>query len=64
MCYVDENKSYSTVSSLAGHMEYNEDNLVAWKTFTWHISKIARILEHRGAFHELKVRKKRYSLMS
>lgn len=54
-------KSYATVTFLTEYMEFNENDLIPWKTFTYHMGKIAKILEHRPSFQELRVRSKFYN---
>lgn len=48
-------KSYSTPAFLTNYLEAWERDYVPWRTFTWHMSKIATILEHRPGFASLKV---------
>lgn len=48
-------KSYSSVAFLGTYMEYSEDQLIPWQTFTYHMSKVGSLLDHRPGFHELKV---------
>lgn len=47
-------KSYATPALLTNYLELWENSYVAWRTFTWHMTKIASILEHRPGFVNLK----------
>lgn len=47
--------SYALVSGLSSYMEFLENDYVPWRAFTWHITKIASVLEHRPSFEELRV---------
>lgn len=48
-------KSYAIPALLTNYLEAWERELVPWRTFTWHMNKIATILEHRPGFIELQV---------
>lgn len=40
---------------MTNHFEEYEKEYVTWRAFTWHMAKVAALLEHRPAFVELKV---------
>jgi len=48
-------KSYSVPALLTSYLSNNELDYVPWRVFTWHMNRVARILEHRPTFIELKV---------
>lgn len=50
-------KPYSVAASLSGYMRIAENSYVPWKTFGWHMNKVASLLEHRPVFRDLSVRK-------
>lgn len=48
-------QSYGVVSFLLDYMQFIESSYVPWRAFTWHMTKIAALLEHRPSFIDLKV---------
>lgn len=48
-------KSYATPAFLINYLEKWENDYVPWRTFAWHMNKIADILEHRPGFINLRV---------
>lgn len=48
-------KSYATPALLSSYLELNELSYAPWRTFVWHLNKLAVVLEHRPAFKSLSV---------
>lgn len=48
-------ESYKRPASLSAYMRLLETDYVPWKTVTWHLEKVAALLEHRPVFNELSV---------
>lgn len=46
-------KSYEIPSELSNYLELKEVDYVPWKIFTWHLTKLAAVLEHRTSFSKL-----------
>lgn len=47
-------KSYQIPNLLANYLTEKETSIIPFKTFIWHINKIANILEHRASFKNLR----------
>ena len=47
--------SYEMTGLLTNYLKNLETDYVPWRVFTWHITRIASILEHRASFVELRV---------
>ncbi len=48
-------QSYAVPALLTSYLSNNELDYIPWRVFTWHLNRVARILEHRPSFIELKV---------
>ncbi|CAF0936439.1 unnamed protein product [Brachionus calyciflorus] len=47
-------KSYAIPNLLSNYLTQKETSMIPFKTFIWHINKIATIIEHRSSFKNLR----------